>query len=96
MDLSKASKLEGWLTFSEAARQLGVTRQAMFGMVARDELTNVRSLGDRKPIYVVADAEVAELAVKRTAAQRLRAARRDAVSLRPGSGRVTVVDVLAE
>lgn len=59
-------RLEGWLTFPEAATVLDVTKQMVHKMAfgRNPLLTTVRRIGE-KPIYVVEEKEVCALRKRR-------------------------------
>lgn len=63
---SEVPRLEGWLTFPEAADELGVTKQMVHKMAfgSKPVLRIVRRVGD-KPIYVVDEKEVLALKKRR-------------------------------
>lgn len=67
---SEVKRLEGWLSFPEAAEVLGVSKQMIHKMVFSSGLfnleTEVRSVGDR-PIYVVDEKKVRALKATRKA-----------------------------
>lgn len=70
MDVNEVLPLEGWMTFPEVAKLLGVTNQAVHKMVFEgDHFPGVRSVGE-KPLYVVPRAEVAALEQKRIEASK--------------------------
>lgn len=62
----KVPRLEGWITFPEAADILHVTKQMVHKMAfgRKRLLLTVRSIGD-KPIYVVKEEEVRALHKRR-------------------------------
>lgn len=65
---SEIPKLEGWLSFPEAAEELGLSKQMVHKMVfvlgIFDIAKDVRSIGE-KPIYVVRESKVLDLKEKR-------------------------------
>lgn len=55
-------KLEGWLTVTESAMLLKVSRQACHKMIAEGVFSSVHVIGNGiKPIYVIDAAEVASV-----------------------------------
>lgn len=66
----QAQQLEGWLLVDQAARKLGISAQHFHNLMWQGQV-NVKYLGDpdRKPIYVVAEAEVERLREKRESAK---------------------------
>lgn len=65
-DYYEVPRLEGWLTFPEAAAILDVSKQMVHKMAfgRRPLLLTVRRVGD-KPIYVVKEEEVRALHTRR-------------------------------
>lgn len=61
-----APTLEKWLTATEVADRLGVSRQSVNRMIQGGAFKTLHLLGER-PIYVVKTAEVEEHASKRAA-----------------------------
>lgn len=63
---SEVPRLEGWITFPEAAEILSVTKQMIHKMAfgPKPVLRIVRRVGD-KPIYVVDETEVLTLKKRR-------------------------------
>lgn len=60
----EAPTLEGWVTASDAAELLGMSRQAFNRKMHRGDFTRLRTLGS-KPIFVVARDEVEAAARER-------------------------------
>lgn len=56
--------LPGWVMVAEAAEMLGLSKQAVHGMIRNKELKTTHRLGMRtdKPIYVIQESEVRALA----------------------------------
>jgi hypothetical protein len=60
-------KLEGWLTVTETALQLKVSRQACHKMITEGVFKSVHTVGNgMKPIYVVTSDEVAHVKASRS------------------------------
>lgn len=57
--------LEGWLTASEAASELAVSRQRVHQMMMDGTFKNVRFIGDGRPTYLLKATEVRILVGKR-------------------------------
>lgn len=66
--ISGLPELEGWITFGEAARDLGVTDEGVRQMAVEGKLKTAHRLG-RRPIGVVREEEVAALAEERQRSQ---------------------------
>jgi hypothetical protein len=63
-------KLEGWLTVTEVATQLKVSRQACHKMMSEGIFSSVHRLGTGlKPIYVIGEAEVVAIKALRETAK---------------------------
>lgn len=59
-------KLEGWLTITEVAAKLKVSRQACHKMLADGRFASAHQVGSGiKPIYIIASDEVEELRAAR-------------------------------
>lgn len=64
-----AKELREWLTVSQAARVLGVSRQAVNYGIARGQFRTLRVIGERldgeRPLYVIRRSEVEQVARRR-------------------------------
>lgn len=56
-DLRTLPELEGWLTFTQAAMELGISRQRFYQLAEADQVQTAQRLGER-PTYIVRTAEV--------------------------------------
>jgi predicted DNA-binding transcriptional regulator AlpA len=56
---------EGWITLPEAAKELGITRARAYQLVQEERITTAHRLGGR-PIYIVREAEIAQLKAGRS------------------------------
>lgn len=63
MSSFEVPKLEGWVTISEAAEILGISRQAVHKMVNSGKFRSARKIGSSKPVFVVRAAEVSKAAL---------------------------------
>lgn len=51
--------LDGWVTASQAATALDITRQALHKKIRAGDFTTVRRLGDAsKPFYIIREVEI--------------------------------------
>lgn len=62
----RAPRLREWMTCTEAADRLGISRQSVNRMVNMGEFETLHALGER-PIFVVKTEEVEELVRRRKA-----------------------------
>lgn len=62
----RAPRLREWMTCTEAADRLGISRQAVNRMVNLGEFETLHALGER-PIFVVKAVEVEEVRRRRAA-----------------------------
>ncbi len=63
-DLRTLPELEGWLTFTQAALELGISRQRFYQLAEAGQLQTAQRLGER-PTYIVRTAEVKALKLQR-------------------------------
>lgn len=63
-DLRTLPELEGWLTFTQAALELGISRQRFYQLAEAGQLQTAQRLGER-PTYIVRTAEVRALKLQR-------------------------------
>lgn len=64
-DLRTLPELEGWLTFTQAAMELGISRQRFYQLAEAGQLQTAQRLGER-PTYIVRTAEVRALKRQRS------------------------------
>ncbi len=64
-DLRTLPELEGWLTFTQAAVELGISRQRFYQLAEAGQLQTAHRLGER-PTYIVRTAEVRALKRQRS------------------------------
>lgn len=67
-DLRQLPELEGWVTFPDAAEDLGISRQRLHQVAERDDppvIETARRIGRRHVIFVMRAAEVADLKRRR-------------------------------
>lgn len=57
MTPENAPELKGWVTASQAAELLGISRQSVNRMINRGEFTTLHALGER-PVYLISRTEV--------------------------------------
>lgn len=55
-----APVLEGWITLTDAAELLGISKQAVHKMVTSHKITTLHKIG-RKPLYIMREAEITRL-----------------------------------
>jgi hypothetical protein len=67
INLRALPQLEGWLTFTQAAAELGISRQRFYQLAEDGKLQTATRLGER-PTYIVRTAEVRALKLKRSGA----------------------------
>jgi hypothetical protein len=63
-DLRQLPELEGWVSFPDAAEEIGISRQRLFQLAEKTDPTVVETavrIGKHRPVYVMREAEVAEL-----------------------------------
>jgi hypothetical protein len=65
-DIDKVKRISEWITASQAATMLGISRQHVNRMMQTGEFRTLRALGDR-PILVVKHAEVLKVRDRRAA-----------------------------
>jgi predicted DNA-binding transcriptional regulator AlpA len=63
-DIDKVKRLPEWITASQAATILKISRQHVNRLMQEGEFRSLRALGDR-PILVVKDAEIRDYAKRR-------------------------------
>jgi excisionase family DNA binding protein len=81
--LERVKPMDGWILLSDAARLLGVSRQAVYEAVDAGRITTARYLGEERRVYAMRRAEIPEVRAKLSASHQERARRstgeRDAV-----------------
>jgi len=91
LSLTTLPELAGWLTFGEAAQELGVTTERIRQLATTDSpgrLRTARRIG-RRPVGIVREAEIRALVARRagrSAPQEPEGAPPDAGELRPALG----------
>lgn len=67
MELSDVPELEDYIALTDAARALGVSRQAMHGMIRSGKIESIRKVGPI-PVYMLLKTEFNKIVEKRTPA----------------------------
>ncbi len=61
MALEQVEPLEGWILLADAARELGISRQALHDAVDAGRVTTCRYLGTTRRVYIMRSAEIPQV-----------------------------------
>lgn len=67
-DLRQLPELEGWVSFPDAAEEIGISRQRLFQLAEKESpvvIETAMRVGRNRPVYVMRQAEVDELKRRR-------------------------------
>lgn len=72
MALERVKPMEGWILLSDAARLLGISRQAVYEAVDSGRILTARYLGSERRVYAMRRAEIPEVRARLSASHQER------------------------